>query len=120
VFPSQTTITNGSYPLSRPLLLYVARHNLEREEVRGFLRGSVEEAQRLASAARLVPVPETVLQRNLDVIEDGDVDGTPEAGVPGGTATTPGTEDVPGVARGTTTPTTPTTSTPTTPTTTVP
>ena len=118
VFPSQTTITNGSYPLSRPLLLYVGRHNLEREEVKTFLRSFVESAQQLASANRLVPVPDTVRETNLDIIEDGDVDGPETAGAdgagPDGTTTTPprAPDDVPGVARGPeTTPATPATTT---------
>jgi len=114
VFPSQTTITNGSYPLSRPLLLYVARHNLERAEVRSFLTSYVDSAQQLASANRLVPVPETVQERNRDLIDDGNVNGsTGTGGTAGGGASATGApgaaDDVPGVARGATTPTTTTT-----------
>lgn len=129
VFPSQQTITNGSYPLSRRLLLYVSRLNLKREEVQTFLSSYLERAQQLAVSNRLVPVPQDVADRNDRIIE-GDL--TP--GVADETSTTPGSsttttettpQNVPGVGQGTTpttgtTPATTTTSTTSTTATTTP
>lgn len=110
VFPSQQTITNGAYPLARRLVLYVSGLNLQREEVRTFLRSYVDRAQQLASAQRLVPIPDDVVDRNRAIIDGGQAAGvstTPGAGA-GATTTTPG-PSLPGVGRGTTTTATTTT-----------
>ncbi|MFL5847164.1 MAG: substrate-binding domain-containing protein [Solirubrobacteraceae bacterium] len=114
VFPSQQTITNGSYPLSRPLLLYVSKLNLRRDEVQSFLRAYLDRAQALARRNRLVPVPEAVQTANQAIIE---LDDTPGAIDPADqtttTATTPATTtpegQLPGVGEGSTTLTTTTT-----------
>jgi ABC-type phosphate transport system substrate-binding protein len=116
VFPSQQTITNGSYPLSRRLLLYVSRLNLRRKEVQAFLTSYLQRAQQLASANRLVPVPDDVIERNQRIISGDTTPGVQTSTSPGTTtttttATTP--QNVPGVGRGpATTTTTQTTTTP--------
>ncbi len=68
VFPSQITVTNGSYPLARPFLLYTTRIALRRAEVRSFLNTYVNNAQELATSNRLVPIPDTTLADNRDII----------------------------------------------------
>jgi len=117
VFPSQTTITNGSYPLSRRLFLYVSELNLKRPEVKTFLRTYLESAQSLATSNRLVPIPDDLLETQLDL-----VNGTPQptattsttdttsttatTSAPGAATTTtlsPPASNVPGVASGTAT-----------------
>jgi ABC-type phosphate transport system substrate-binding protein len=114
VFPSQQTITNGSYPLSRPLLLYVSKTNLARDEVQTFLRSYLARAQALARANRLVPIGQGVQDRNTGIIDldktpgVADVDDATETTI---TTTTTTTEALPGVGLGGTTTTTPTTST---------
>lgn len=97
VFPSQQTITNGAYPLARRLVLYVSGLNLQREEVRTFLRSYVDRAQQLASSQRLVPIPDDLVERNRAII-----DGTRET-TPGRQGETSGGRrpgDLPGVGRG--------------------
>lgn len=102
VFPSQITISNGSYPLSRPFQLYVTSLALRRAEVRTFLRAYVNNAQALATANRLVPVPDDTVARNRDIIEGrtpGAAAPAPGAGRGNTTATTTATTTtVPGVA----------------------
>jgi ABC-type phosphate transport system substrate-binding protein len=124
VFPSQQTITNGSYPLSRPYLLYVSRLNLEREEVQAFLRRYLETARALARANRLVPIGSSVAQRNADIIDLDETPGVvdPEDGQTTTVTTETTTTELPGLGEGTqtSTTTTPTTSTPTTTTATTP
>jgi ABC-type phosphate transport system substrate-binding protein len=115
VFPSQQTITNGSYPLARRLLLYVSNLNLRRKEVQAFLTSYLDRAQQLASANRLVPVPDDVIERNRQIISGDQTPGAAqEPASPGPPTTTTQTtpQNVPGVGRGPTTTTTQTTTTP--------
>ncbi|MCW2968319.1 MAG: phosphate transporter substrate-binding protein PhoT family, partial [Solirubrobacteraceae bacterium] len=115
VFPSQTTITNGSYPLARRLLLYVSNDNLKRPEVRTFLRSYLNNAQTLATNNRLVPIPDDLLQRQLDTVNGTTATTTTTTTTtPSGatttattttstTATTTQPQNLPGVSSGTTT-----------------
>ena len=114
VFPSQTTITNGSYPLSRPIYLYVSKLNLKRPEVQSFLTTYVNNAQQLATNNRLVPIPQTLVDDNLARIQGKPLPSATTTTTT--TSTTPTTSttatfpsgSVPGVANpGTTTPTNP-------------
>lgn len=73
IFPSQQTVTDGTYPLARRLLLYTTTRSLRRPEVKQFLNGYVNRAQALALAARLVPLPEPQRQQQLQIIEAGGV-----------------------------------------------
>lgn len=57
VFPSQETVTDGSYPMSRQLLLTTTTAGLARSEVKGLLSAYLRRARELASDQRLVPVP---------------------------------------------------------------
>ncbi|MBB6627273.1 substrate-binding domain-containing protein [Nocardioides sp. KIGAM211] len=62
IFPSQSTITSGEYPLSRQLLITTTTRSLGRREVSDFLKHYLARAQDAAVAARLVPLPDqTVL-----------------------------------------------------------
>jgi ABC-type phosphate transport system substrate-binding protein len=61
IFPSAQTIANGSYPLSRPLLLTVSLQDMRRPEVEDFLRFYLAQAPSLASAAGLAPPPASTL-----------------------------------------------------------
>lgn len=69
VFPSQTTITNGSYPLSRRIFLYVSKLNLRRAEVKAFLRSYLAQTQRLATRQRYVPVDDTTLAQDQSLVD---------------------------------------------------
>lgn len=57
IFPSQESITNGSYPLSQPMLLTTTTARLERSEVQGVLSAALRRAPALAEASGLVPLP---------------------------------------------------------------
>jgi phosphate transport system substrate-binding protein len=65
VAPTPETITDGSYPLSRPLYIYVNREDLQRPEVAGFVRAYLEEAVRLAEENQFVPAPQDQLDAAL-------------------------------------------------------
>jgi len=65
VEPTPETITDGSYPLSRPLLIYVKDASLERPEVAGFARYYVENAIALAEEQQYVPAPQEGLDEAL-------------------------------------------------------
>ena len=57
VTPSAETIQNESYkPLSRPLFMYPSEKALQRPEVKEFMTFSVENAERIAEAAKIVPL----------------------------------------------------------------
>lgn len=117
VFPSQQTITNGAYPLSRPFLLYVSTLNLKRDEVQAFLKAYLAKAQSFARSTRLVPIGDAVLDRDLNII---DLDDTPgfidkdDTEAPQTETTTTETTTLPGVGVGQGAQTTPTTTTETT------
>ena len=65
VEPTAETITDGSYPLSRPLFIYVKDASLERPEVAGFARYYVENATTLAEQTQFVPAPQEALDESL-------------------------------------------------------
>jgi ABC-type phosphate transport system substrate-binding protein len=69
IFPSAQTIANGSYPLSRPLLLTVSLQDMHRPEVADFLRFYLAQAQNLANAAGLVPLPTGMLNTEVSWLE---------------------------------------------------
>lgn len=86
IFPSQRTITSGEYPLSRQLLITTTTRSLARGEVQDFLRHYIANAQRTASGARLVPLPnETVVLEQKWL--SGDL--TPQLYAPDDDSTTP-------------------------------
>lgn len=65
VTPSPETITDGSYPLSRPLFIYVSTDALARPEVEAFVRYYLENAVSLAESTDYVPAPEDGLAESL-------------------------------------------------------
>jgi len=58
IFPSQATVTNATYPLSRQLLLTVNYKNMKDSDINDFLTSSLAKAQNLAEEAALVPLPD--------------------------------------------------------------
>jgi phosphate transport system substrate-binding protein len=59
VEPTSETITDGTYPLSRPLFIYVSKTALqEKPHVRAFVNFYVENAVSLAEEQRFVPAPQ--------------------------------------------------------------
>jgi ABC-type phosphate transport system substrate-binding protein len=65
IFPSQTTATDGSYPLSHQLLLTVNLATMKEPEVNQFLAGALEESQAAATAQTLVPLTDEVKNTEL-------------------------------------------------------
>lgn len=65
VKPAAATITDGSYPLARPLFIYVKNTSLERAEVRAFARYYLENATSLATDQKFVPAPKGALTAAL-------------------------------------------------------
>lgn len=60
IFPSQATVTNATYPLSRQLLLTVNYRNMRDSDINDFLTASLGRSQQLAEDAALVPLPDEV------------------------------------------------------------
>jgi len=57
VKPSKETIQDGSYkPLGRPLFMYPASKAIARPEVKAFLEFVVANQEKIATAAKIVPL----------------------------------------------------------------
>lgn len=65
VTPSIETINNGSYPLSRPMFIYVNKESLAREEVRAFVTFYLENGATLASEVGYVALPQALYDEGL-------------------------------------------------------
>lgn len=70
VFPSQSTITGGQYPLARQLLVTTTRTALSRADIRSFLTHHLKTSRDMAESARLVPLPVSVVSRQLSWLDD--------------------------------------------------
>lgn len=68
VGPTDATINDGSYPLSRPLFLYVSTEALARPEVRGFVEFYLLNAPELVGDVGYVPLPEAEYESGLDQV----------------------------------------------------
>lgn len=65
VKPTPETITDGTYPLSRPLFIYVKTTSLDRPEVKAFVKYYVENAITLAGEQKFVPAPQDSIDADL-------------------------------------------------------
>jgi phosphate transport system substrate-binding protein len=65
VAPSPETITDGTYPLSRPLFIYVSDTSLAKPEVNAFVRYYLENAISLAEEQKFVPAPQDALDEAI-------------------------------------------------------
>jgi phosphate transport system substrate-binding protein len=72
VAPGVETAQDGTYtPLSRPLYMYVSVASLgESEDVREFMRFTLENALTVADEARFVPLSRALLDQQLQKLED--------------------------------------------------
>jgi phosphate transport system substrate-binding protein len=67
VTPDRDTIASGEYtPLSRPLFIYVAKEAAGRPEVRTFVDFFLETANALVPEVGYIPVPDDVLQTEIE------------------------------------------------------
>lgn len=62
VAPSAETIANGSYPLSRPLFIYVNAEALRRPQVQRFIQYFIANAPELTARVGYVPLPASAYQ----------------------------------------------------------
>jgi len=69
VFPTAETITDSSYPLSRPLFIYVKTDALARPEVQAFVQYYLENATSLAESQQFVPAPQDALDASLAKVQ---------------------------------------------------
>jgi phosphate transport system substrate-binding protein len=65
VKPTAATITDGSYPLSRPLFIYVKKTSLDRPEVKGFVQYYLTNAISLSKDQQFVPAPQAALDESI-------------------------------------------------------
>jgi ABC-type phosphate transport system substrate-binding protein len=65
IFPSQSTVTDATYPLAHQLLLTVNLKTMKEAEVSQFLDFVLNESQEAASAETLVPLPEEIKDTEL-------------------------------------------------------
>jgi ABC-type phosphate transport system substrate-binding protein len=65
IFPSQSTVTDATYPLARQLLLTVDLGAMKETEINEFLAFAVAESQPAAEEAALVPLPDEVKNTEL-------------------------------------------------------
>lgn len=68
VAPDAGTITDGTYPLSRPLFIYVANKAYARPEVKGFVDFYLENATQQAQDAQYVPAPQEALDASKSAL----------------------------------------------------
>ena len=65
VTPTAESITDGTYPLSRPLFIYVNTEALARPEVAAFVKYYLENAVSLSKDQQFVPAPQSALDEAL-------------------------------------------------------
>lgn len=65
IFPSQSTVTDATYPLARQLLLTVDLSTMKEAEINEFLSFAVAESQEAAIETALVPLPDEVMNTEL-------------------------------------------------------
>lgn len=69
--PSLETVRDNTYrPLSRPLYIYVRKSSLERPEVKTFVEFYLAKVNSVVEVVGYVPVPEEVVVRNKQLLDD--------------------------------------------------
>ena len=69
VFPSQTTIASGIYPLSTQVLMTTTTRSLERKEVQAFLKHYLNSAQDAAKGSAMIGLPDATIQAELSWLD---------------------------------------------------
>ena len=60
VAPSAATVENGTYPLSRPLFIYIKKSEIQKPEVKGFVDFYIKNAAKLSSDVGYVKFPDQI------------------------------------------------------------
>ncbi len=81
VLPAEETVRSGTYPLARPLFLYVSQKAAGRAPVREFVEYYLANAPALAAEVKYLPLPESAYEMGLKRFQGGQV-GTAFGGVP--------------------------------------
>ncbi|MBE0522135.1 MAG: PstS family phosphate ABC transporter substrate-binding protein [Candidatus Methanoperedenaceae archaeon] len=66
VLPSGQTINNGTYPISRPLFIYVNKESLNRPELKEFVRYYLTEGKEFVPQVGYVKMPDSVYEEGLN------------------------------------------------------
>lgn len=86
VLPAPETVERGSYPLARPLFLYVSKKSANRPKVRELVDFYLTHAAELAAEVKYLPLPKATYAMAKERFEKGQVGtafgGVPEVGVP--------------------------------------
>jgi ABC-type phosphate transport system substrate-binding protein len=69
VFPSQTTIASGIYPLSTQVLITTTTRSLERGEVTDFLENYLRSAQDAATEAAMIGITDATMEQELQWLD---------------------------------------------------
>jgi phosphate transport system substrate-binding protein len=71
VLPSRETIENGTYPLSRPVFIYVNSRSAERSDVKRFVEFYLSHGRELVEQVNYVPLPPPAYTAALDHFRNG-------------------------------------------------
>lgn len=67
VSPSDATVLDGTYPLARPLFIYVSKESLKRPEVAAVVKFYLENAKTLSKEVRYTPATDDIYAKNMEV-----------------------------------------------------
>ena len=81
VLPSAASVVDGSYPLARPLFLYISEKSAKRPQVRAFVEYYLTNAAQLAAEVKYPPLPSAAYEMALERFRTGRL-GTGFGGVP--------------------------------------
>lgn len=69
VEPTDQTINDTSYPLSRPIFIYVSNKALQRAEVKEFVTFYIQNAKNIAKSVGYIPMKEEDYQKSLQLVK---------------------------------------------------
>lgn len=70
VAPTNETIENTTYPLARPVFVYVSSKSVQKPEVQAFMRYYIENAGQLSKAAGYTPLSDAAYKKQLKAFND--------------------------------------------------
>lgn len=73
VLPSAESVENGTYPLARPIFIYVNKKSLDKPEVAEFVNFYFDKAPALVKEVKYVPLPKTVYDLARANVKSGKV-----------------------------------------------
>lgn len=67
--PTEQTINDQSYPLSRPIFIYPSSKSLERPEVKAFVKYYLENAKDIVKSVGYIPLPDAEYTKGLEQVK---------------------------------------------------